>query len=55
MSREKENERNPKKYYNTFETASFIQRNSTDEETNIALPDAANVIEAKIDTDANHK
>lgn len=55
MSRSKDNRRNEKKEYSAFQTASFIQRDGTNEETNVALPGTYNVIEAKIETDANQK
>ncbi|GEM_PF-4136846 len=55
MSRPKEKGKSMKKTLSAFQTASFIQRDRTDEETNIALPNAENVTEAKIETDANHK
>ena len=44
-----------KKEYSAFQTASFIQRDGTNEEINVALPGTYNVIEAKIETDENQK
>ncbi|MCX7614841.1 MAG: hypothetical protein N2Z65_03695 [Clostridiales bacterium] len=55
MSLSKKKIKNQSKQYSAFQTASFIQRDSTDEETNLAHPGTFNITEAKIDTDANQK